>query len=305
MAAIISETSFVDDLLFLLEDTGADLTALQPKDIVTVYHGTTPKELSRMINGFDARQVYRRVYGGGDHRGLFVAPDFDTARQFGSGAVIEIKTYAKFLHGTDWSGRIGRTEVPKGSELEKRWKERYPDSFRPWLSHTLTASGAEPQALLMGIVKPAQITRVWYKKPGKKEFQEFTRDEFLKQGFKHSGYRAGDDYIQKDYVDVGVDLSSPQIKLKDWLLAMMEADGRSTDMYDRTLNFFKIIGKSRGVEDLEDRIAQMEIGGSHLGELARKSIVKQIMDLVEEDKRKETTSESTLPIGSLLEFLER
>lgn len=282
------ESTHVDDLLFLLEDTGeVDLDSLQPRDVVTVYHGTTPKELARMINGFDARQVYRRVYGGPEHRGIFVTPSFQTAREFGSGVVLEIKTYAKFLHGTDWSGNIGRETVPKGSELQKRWAERYPNSFRPWLSHTLQQSG-EPQALLIGVVKPSQITKIFYRKPGENEFQEYTREEFLKQGFEHSGMYAGGKWRGEEFVDLGVDLSNPNLKLKDWLMAVMQADGRDPDMYDRTLNFFKIYAK-RGRDVLEDRISEIELGGSRLGELALKSIVDQIMDLVEQEK---TTSES-------------
>lgn len=282
-----------------------EIANAKPTDIITVYHGTTPLELARMINGFDARQVYRRVYGGGEHRGVFVAPDFDTARQFGSGAVIEIKTYAKFLHGTDWSGVTGRDVTREKGQSALDWvKEKFPNSFRPWMSYTLLSSGAEPQALLMGLVKPSQITRVWIRPPGKEQWQEYSREEYLQsKPYYNAVYRGGSSPEYEYFFDAGIDMSDPNLKLEDFAKALAkfeEREGREQSYID----YFKRLAKI-DKERLIDKLQYIEIGGSRLGELAFNNIVEQVMELVEQEKKSEEspTTESKMPISALLNYL--
>lgn len=277
-----------------------EIANAKPTDVITVYHGTTPLELARMINGFDARQVYRRVYGGGEHRGVFVAPDFDSAGQFGSGAVIEIKTYAKFLHGTDWSGVTGRDVTREKGQSALDWvKEKFPNSFRPWMSYTLLSNEAEPQALLMGLVKPSQITRVWIRPPGKEQWQEYSREEYLQsKPYYNAVYRGGAKPEYEYFFDAGIDMADPNLKLEDFVKALAKFEGRE-GREQSYIDYLKRLGKI-GKDRLEDKLQYIEIGGSRLGELAFRNIVKQVMKLVKED---ETTSESRMPIDILLNYL--
>jgi len=184
---------------------------LQAKDQVIVYHGTALFRLPDLINGFDANKTVKRDYqpSGYRHSGLFVSPEFDTARRFGSGVVLEIETMAKHLHGTDYSGHIRRK---KGSEWDwekERDKEKYPNSFRPGLSAT-ALQATEPQALLRGLVNPRQIKRIWYGKPYQEQDKWYTRQEFLELGIEVKG---------KPIKDAGYDLSYPGYSLDEFFEA--------------------------------------------------------------------------------------
>lgn len=179
--------------------TPSKIRTLKANDVVTVYHSTWMTELPNLINGFDASTVHYRLYGGPKHAGLFIAPSEQSADKFGSNVMLEIRTKAKFLHGTDYSGNIGRRTL---DEETLEWlHEKYPDSFRPGLSWSFEQTG-EPQALLIGLVKPRQIVRVRHAK------QWYTRKEFLDQGFE-----AGDRFSRKPITDVGHDLSYPNYSL--------------------------------------------------------------------------------------------
>lgn len=137
---------------------------LQPEDILTVYHGTGAAYLE-MVHGIDATKDHHRSYGGPRHEGIFVTSDIDLAIRFASygEVVLEIQVLAKDLHGTDFSGNTSKKQIKMGmQDPDKIWKNKYPESFSPYLSATLLQS-SEPQALLIGIIKPQQITRVYYK----------------------------------------------------------------------------------------------------------------------------------------------
>jgi len=197
----------------------ADYRSLKPNDRLTMYHGTRLSQVFHLINGFDATKVHYRQYGGSPFRGLFVTPDFETARRFASSyggqMVLEMLVRAKNLHGTDYSGVTGRRD-PQQVEL---WRESYPESFRPYLSFSLS-TGPEPQALLEGLVAPRQIKRVWYAPklhgPGK----WFSRKEFLDLGLKAVPAQEGAHGVERPIQDLGVDLSYPNYNYDEFIRAV-------------------------------------------------------------------------------------
>ncbi len=201
--------------------TAADLKKLQPNTVLTVYHGTRIAHVFNLINGFDANKVRGRDYGGQRHAGLFVAPSERTAEKFASYGeiILEIKVRAKFLHGTDYSGNIGRHQ-----RYDHQWiADKYPDSFRPYLTMTLLQSN-EPQALLRGLVSPSQITRVRYKPHGQSA-KWYSRKAFLDLGLE--GYPEGESYGPKEKVrDLGWDLSNPNYSVDQMYEALADMVGK-------------------------------------------------------------------------------
>ena len=191
----------------------AGLHNLTPDEMVTVYHGTRLAHVEALINGFDANNVRARDYGGPRHAGLFVTPDLETAVRFSSrGEIIfELEVRAKNLHGTDFSGNIGRRQ--EMSEKTRKFMQKdYPDSFRPYLSVTMLQK-SEPQALLLGLVRPSQIKRVRYQ-----AFNEpakwYTRSEFTKLGLEAVPFNGA---RQKPIKDLGVNLAQPRQSLSQFL----------------------------------------------------------------------------------------
>jgi GNAT superfamily N-acetyltransferase len=193
------------------------LTDLSEDNWLVVYHGTSLSEVPSLINGFDATRLKYRLYGGPKHRGLFVTPDFKTAERFApyGEVVLELLVRAKNLHGTDYSGRTGRQQ-----KQEKRTEEwlagKFPNSFRPYLSLTLTQA-AEPQALLIGLVSPKQILRVWYRASRADAGKWYTRNEFLSLGLEAGPNEESAQGIKKKVEDLGIDLSSPRLSLDEFL----------------------------------------------------------------------------------------
>lgn len=191
----------------------ANFKNLKPNDRMTVYHGTSISYSVALVNGFDATKLKSRQYGGPTHRGLFVAPDPETAKHFSSygRVVLEMVVQAKNLHGTDFSGVTGRND-PQREEI---WRDKFPNSFRPYLSLTLSQH-PEPQALLQGLVSPAQIKRIWYAPETNDPGQWYTRKEFLGLGLE-----IAPPYGQKKPLrDFGVDLSYPKYTYAELLAAL-------------------------------------------------------------------------------------
>jgi hypothetical protein len=191
-----------------------DFANLRPDDRLTLYHGTSLSEAQHLLNGFDATTIKSRQYGGPKHRGLFVTPDIETARRFASYGpiILEMVVRAKNLHGTDYSGVTGR-ENPRAQQRAKR---SFPDSFRPYLSETLSQGSKEPQALLIGLVSPSQITRVWMGE-SEKEISEgrwYTREAFLNLGLRRGPNDA------RDLRDLGVDTTSTRLSYDQLLDAV-------------------------------------------------------------------------------------
>lgn len=253
-----------------------DYSRLKPDDVLIVYHGTPAFRVPELINGFDSTSPHQRSQGstsGGPkqgYSGLYVAPDHRTARGFGGGAVLEIITRAKFLHGTDWDGMTGRE-----SGRDREYREEFPHSFRPYLSKTLSQR-REPQALLKGIVKPSQITRIWTRTA--EGWKEQTRDEYL-------------DGRPEFHVPHGrplrmgkapFSLHSPGIRLEDWLLAVSGDEGveRTRERIERRVK--GVVGHDGGDTEraerwLREMISEMPVQGTRPGPRAVESLVRQIL----------------------------
>jgi hypothetical protein len=162
---------------------------------------------------------------------LFVAPDFKTARNFGN-PVLEMVVRAKNLHGTDYGGVTGRQD-PRREEI---WKDMYPDSFRPYLSLTLLQSN-EPQALLLGLVAPRQIKRVWY------DGDWYSRKEFLDLGLGY-GMRG-----QRTMRDLGFDRSYPNYDYDEFIDAMALYAKRAPSEVEKVLSRIALKSMESGNRD--------------------------------------------------------
>ena len=207
----------------------ANLKALKPNDWLTVYHGTSTMYAADLINGFDATKVKSRHYAGPRHKGLFVSPSFRTARSFGPTLVLEMVVRAKNLHGTDWSGTTGRQDPSR----EEVWRDKYPDSFRPYLSESLTQK-SEPQALLQGLVAPRQIKRVWYASAPNEAGEWYSRKGFIDLGLQSN---SGGRNSLKPLRDLGFDRSYPNYDYGEFIDAMEAIVGgsRSRSRIEQTL----------------------------------------------------------------------
>jgi len=217
-----------------------------------VYHATTFERAVKMMNGFDALEVRRREFNTGKHRGLFVSPK--PAMQFG-GVVLELEVYAKFLHGTDWGGNIGRVrQDQKANRYHDGYfeeiKEDYPDSFRPSLSESLERK-YEPQALYLGLVKPSQIKRVCHGGAW------MSRSEFIALGEVEGSY------AQKNRLkDVGFDLSSPNHSLED--VYEFIASYKNTDVNGVKKTFKRFVSRweeQRYEKVILDTLSKLGFGG--------------------------------------------
>jgi hypothetical protein len=162
---------------------------IKKNQIITVYHATSFNFAKEMINGFDALEIRKRHFQtrGYRHKGLFVSPT--PLNQFGN-VLFEIETRAKFLHGTDYSGYIGRSLQKEDKEILRK---TYPQSFRPFLSQTLDRK-VEPQALLLGLVKPRQIKRIRY------QGSWHTRKEFVEKYIQGREKRVADLNLDLTYL---------------------------------------------------------------------------------------------------------
>lgn len=139
-----------------MDVTKGNMAGLQPTDRLRVYHGTYNKEFEAMAHGIDALKVRSRSYGQGRHRGLFVAPDAKGAGRFGR-IILELSLPARNLHSPlNWGGNI---DTKKEDGI---WRDMFPRSFRPSLNASLLSGGAEPQAIYVGLVRPRDITGVYF-----------------------------------------------------------------------------------------------------------------------------------------------
>ena len=81
---------------------------------------------------------------------------------------------------------------------------------------TLTQS-VEPQALLIGLVSPKQILRVWHRAKRSDAGRWYTRSEFLALGLEAGPSANEPQGIKKKVEDLGIDLSSPRLSLDEFL----------------------------------------------------------------------------------------
>ena len=237
----------------------AGLHDLRPNTKMSVYHGTRLAHIRDLINGFDANKVVSRDYGGPRHAGLFVTPNIQTAERFSSYGeiILELSVTAKYLHGTDYSGNIGRSQRMDQRTVD-HLRERYPDSFRPYLSNTLLQS-SEPQALLRGLVKPLQIKRVRYKPMGGSA-KWYSRAEFLDLDLEVKP--ANEPYSKAEKVrDFGHDMSDPTLTLEGFKDAMSASLGVNINKINRT--FERMVGLGdRGRASIEQLIQRAGFGST-------------------------------------------
>jgi hypothetical protein len=181
----------IDSLLEAKTLTTSTIEKLKHSDEVIVYHGTTAP-IVIFLSGLDTNRPLRRLYPSGPkmikarHAGLFVTKDLATAKRFGD-KIVEFKTKARNLHGPSWGGEI-RNDLEKSGGYESTLTladEMFPDSFRPLLSYMLMSG--EPQALHLGLIRPKDILRV------------YVDGEWRKPS------------------DAGLDLSSPDLSIDDYL----------------------------------------------------------------------------------------
>jgi hypothetical protein len=172
---------------------------LRKTDRHTVYHGTDLRHLPELVNGFDATKMKGRTYNTRPHKGMFVSPELAIAKKFGQ-VVLELEIPARFLHGRDWAGK------PLHPKTQEQAEEMYPDSFRPNLSWMLETG--EPQALLLGLVSPRQIRRVFY------DGKWYSRKDFL--ALDWDGLETS---RRRPMRDLGVDVSDPSLSWEDFIEA--------------------------------------------------------------------------------------
>jgi hypothetical protein len=221
---------------------------LKPNTRVRVFHGTSKVYLPQMINGFDAvTQEMARHYGGPRHVGLFVSPDIDVASRFSSygEVVLDIEVKAKNLHGTDYSGSIA------GKKEDEAWKDKYPSSFRPGLSYSMLAPGAEPQALLLGMVGPSQIKRIRWKEGIHEKPKWYTRSELLKKNITIQG-SPGSGYGEQPLEDMALNLSSTRTNVKQLFKAIAANMGKGYTV-ERVEGVFKAHAR-RGKDSLYEML---------------------------------------------------
>lgn len=253
-----------------------DTRTLRPDDVLTVYHGTPAFRIPDLINGFDSTMPQYRSQGSMDngpkqgYSGLYVTPDQQTARGFGGGAVIEIVTKAKFLHGTNWEGQTGRE-----SGRDRELKDEFPDSFRPYLSKTISQE-REPQALLKGIVKPDHITRIWTRTSD--GWREQTREEYLREEPEFHVLHGQPVKVRSNPFS----LHSPRISLDDWVreIAREESPEDTHRRIERRVKGIITYDKGsteRAERYMRDWISQIPVNGTTPGRRAVDSLIRQIL----------------------------
>ena len=180
---------------FVTAGVGSDIENLQPSTVLSLFHGCSPEDAYKFITeGIDASTPHGyRKYPHMDAgmpvlTGLFVAPDFQTAKEFGR-IVIKFKTTAEHLHYM----------LPgQEAEADDMWRDKFPNSFRPSVSWTLVQSdghydprkggyaAGEHQALFLGEVSPRAIEKVYVYNPTTHQWsggsapQDYAEDYALK-----------------------------------------------------------------------------------------------------------------------------
>jgi hypothetical protein len=199
------------------EQWKAGIAKVQARDWLHVFHGTRLSVAPQLLNGFDANRIKKRHYNGPRHAGLFVSANLELARSFSDYGlfVLALRVQAKHLHGTDYSGNI---DTPAEG---REWRFKYPDSFRPGLSYSMLRDH-EPQGLLRGLVRPRQITGVWYSTSSAPDAGRwYTRKEFLKLNLTVAPEgQYGSKYKIRE---LGYDLSNPGYSLPEFMAAFASA----------------------------------------------------------------------------------
>jgi hypothetical protein len=222
-----------------------DFDNLQPDDELTMYHGTSYTNMP-ILWGVDATHKRNRLFGGPAHAGLFVTPKPDAAKSFAGngGIIIEFKTLAKNLYGTDWSGNTYNSgDKFKETNPNHIWKKMYPNSFAPYLSESLSRKH-EPQALFKGMLSADVISRVNYKD------NWYTLDEFYDSKPEWAG---PNESTLKPFERLPFD-PTKNISLNEFYELIAENHDSTRDRVERMFSIYA----GRGPEILQEYIEQFD-----------------------------------------------
>lgn len=202
-------------------------TPLRDTDTVKLFHGTSNLDfiITAVKKGFSGDTYADRIYSyeyNNNPRGLFVTPDFKTAKYFGQ-YVIEFHARVSDLESPVWpngsftvqGGMSGIFSSEQERELERlRNREEYSNSDIEYIRNSdrpelaaIFLSGGERQALFVGSVNEKSIKAIWVPEDIKTDsrYQTLIRKtpkEFLKL-LKHgidSGYGVVHDVDEKSSV---------------------------------------------------------------------------------------------------------
>jgi hypothetical protein len=166
---------------------------LHQNTILVLYHGSSCKTAYNAVtvgvdlNTTPCHEVYPEIVtvGGkmvGRYRqpGIYVTPFYDTASTFaGTDCVIEFIKSARHLYPPP---SFEYEFEAKGIDIDDKYQEMYPNSFRPSVSYWMLAR--ESQAFLKQSIEPNEVFAIWeYDYALKKRIRK-TPDEF-KATFRH------------------------------------------------------------------------------------------------------------------------
>ena len=182
-----------------------ELEPIHEDDTILVYHGTSDPDtiISVSKHGLTGDVRANRKYSfefNNNPKGLFVTPDFKTAKEFGS-YVIELHVKVSDLDTPVWPGGgftvqgqmaqyFDDDEERKALQLQRRKEysgEDQPDyirnSDRPELAATLMAYG-ERQALFVGDLNANSVRAIWVSSDPSRvdsRYERYTIPQFLKK----------------------------------------------------------------------------------------------------------------------------
>jgi hypothetical protein len=221
---------------------GKDEDPLKDDDTIRVYHGFNypVNALQAIEYGLSGKEKAKRIYSyeaGNNPKGLFVTVDFDTAKKFSGGIIIEFQCKVSDLEAPVWKdGNYGvqgqfvnsfrDEEEREEARLRKREVESENErdviskSDRPELAETIF-DNPERQALFISDLNPNMIRAIWvnedrllrnritgtYERMNKNEFMKRYGNDIKKKTLATSyGNQSGYD---EDYNDAKQKLFNP------------------------------------------------------------------------------------------------
>lgn len=202
---------------------------LYDTDTILVYHGTESVEMVAqwITKGVTGDVKSNRSYSyeaNNNPKGLFVTPDFETAKKFGS-VIVAFHSSVADLESPVWpngsfttqgqmSGTFNSDEEREEARLALRKKfsgsgDYISDSDRPELAASLLSNNGERQALFTGDLNPQAVKHVWIKQPpdmanspfekiDTKELVKRVKDgEFSSSGHNKTKYEKADKKVVK------------------------------------------------------------------------------------------------------------
>lgn len=186
-----------------------DSNPLLDSETIRVYHGFNSdiSALQTIKYGLSGKTKAKRIYSyeaGNNPNGLFVTTDFETAKKFTGGIIIEFHTKVSDLEAPVWkgggsyfvSGQMTKSfsdDDDRQSEVERQRKlhsdsenKQIAKSDRPELANVLF-DNPEKQALYTGDLDPNSIRAVWVKEElllnrlNKGDFKRMNSKEFIKK----------------------------------------------------------------------------------------------------------------------------